>query len=159
MLEAIGCFQLFMDADHSVKIDYLEDFLKYLNEGHDVVIASIELEGAEFFDENLQYRRFLGKLSKFLIRFLATPGIYDTQRGFKIFNKKASQIIFNKLSVERWGFDIESLIIARKHGLRIKEVPVSWVNSRASSVNLGSYFFTLYELVKILSKHGRPTDF
>ncbi len=149
MLEARGDYRLFMDADHSVKIDNLERFMGYMKNCADIVIASIEVPGATIQDDNHGYRRIFGRLAKWLIRKVATPGIYDTQRGFKLFTAKSANIIFPLQRIYRWGFDIDILSIAQKNGLNIKEVPVEWVNSKASSVTLSSYFFTLYELVKI----------
>jgi dolichyl-phosphate beta-glucosyltransferase len=149
MLSAEGEYRLFMDADHSVKIDNLERFMKCIEEGADVVIASIEVPGATIQDDNYGYRRIFGRLSKFLIRHIATSGIYDTQRGFKLFTESAANTIFPVQRINRWGFDIEILTIAQKKGMKIKELAVEWVNSKASSVTLSSYFYTLYELVKI----------
>ena len=116
-----------------------------MQEGSDIVIASIGLSESSIQDDNYSYRRFLGRFSKIFIRYVATPGIYDTQRGFKLFTKRAVEIVFPRLTIDRFGFDIELLVIAQQRGLKIKEVAVKWMNSRASSVGLGSYVKTLWE--------------
>lgn len=149
MLAAQGNHRLFMDADHSVKIDNLPRFMEEMQKGADIVIGSIELPGAGIQDDNSGYRRVLGRWAKQLIRRVAVPGIYDTQRGFKLFNRKAVDMLFPSLKTERWGFDIEILTRAQKNGLKIKELAVDWNNSKASSVNIWSYFHTLYELICI----------
>lgn len=150
MINASGDFRLFMDADHSVRIDNLDIFMKYIESGNDIVIGSIELTNSLIKnDDNHWYRRVLGKLAKILIRLIATPKIYDTQRGFKLFTKKATEIIFPKQTINRWGFDIEILVIAQINNLKIKEVAVDWNNSRASSIHIGSYIMTFFELIKI----------
>jgi dolichyl-phosphate beta-glucosyltransferase len=158
---ATGDYRLFMDADHSVKIDNLPAFLKYL-EGDfaDIVIGSIELPGSRIQDDNHGYRRILGRWAKILIRKMATPNIYDTQRGFKLFTKYAAETAFPLQTVDRWGFDIEILVIANEHNFRIKEVAVDWNNSRASSVRLTSYLDTFLELLYIRkrSKQGKYRD-
>lgn len=149
MLEARGEYRLFMDADHSVKIDNLPRFIEEIEKGADIVIGSIELPGAQIQDDNYGYRRVLGKWSKWLIRNLITPGIYDTQRGFKLFTAQAVEALFPLQVTNRWGFDFEILSRAQKRGLKIKELAVEWNNSKASSVNMWSYFYTLWELAKI----------
>jgi glycosyltransferase involved in cell wall biosynthesis len=149
MAEARGECRLFMDADHSVHIDNLDRFLEELQKGADVAIASIEVPGSTIQDANYRYRRALGRWSKWLIRAVATPGIHDTQRGFKLFTKNAAESLFPPLITDRWGFDIEILRRAQKKGLIIRELPVEWNNSKATSVTLGSYFRTLFELIKI----------
>jgi dolichyl-phosphate beta-glucosyltransferase len=83
---------------------------------------------------------------------LATPGIYDTQRGFKLFTRKAANIIFPRLSVNRFGFDIELLVIAQTNNLKIKELPVEFDNPKGSKVSFYSYFATFFELLKIVIK-------
>jgi dolichyl-phosphate beta-glucosyltransferase len=149
MLEARGERRLFMDADSSVSIAYIDAFLSYMDEGYDVVIASIEVEGAKVEEHNIFYRRFLGHLSKGLIRTTVTPGIYDTQRGFKLFTRSAASTIFTKQTIRGFGFDIELLVIALTNDMRVKEVPVVWVNPAGSSVGLRSYIATLRELLVI----------
>ena len=150
MLEAKGDFRLFMDADNSVTIDHLEKFWPWLKKGYDVVIGSIEIEGAEIFEHAQWYRRWLGHLSKYLIRLITGLWeIHDTQRGFKLFIAKAAGDIFPRIKINRFGFDFEVLALAKKKGYKIKEVPVVWSNPGESKVNLKSYFATLKELIKV----------
>lgn len=157
MLEARGEARLFMDADSSVSIEQIENFLPFLclpgkpqKECFEIVIGSIEVRGAVVEEHALWYRRFLGKLAKLLIRTVAGLwSIHDTQRGFKLFSRKAAESIFPKQTILRWGFDIEILLIAKKQGFRIKEIPVHWVNPPDSKVTLKSYINTLLELAEI----------
>lgn len=150
MLEATGDVRLFMDADNSTTIDHIEKMLPYLDHGYSVVIGSIEIEGAKI-NENAQwYRRALGHWSKYLIRFVAGLwGIHDTQRGFKIFTAEAAERIYKQVTIERFGFDIEVLAVAKHLGFKIKEVPVIWNNAGESTVHLSSYISTLLDLFKV----------
>lgn len=150
MLDAQGDFRLFTDADNSTSIEQIEKFWPYLNEGYDIVIGSIEMAGAQI-NENAQwYRRLLGKYSKYLIRIVAGLwSIHDTQRGFKCFTALATRDIFSKTKIDRFGFDIEVLALAKHLGYKIKEIPVVWNNSADSKVTLSSYFEVLKDLLKI----------
>lgn len=150
MLEATGDARLFMDADNSTSIDQVEPMLKHLAAGYDIVIGSIEVEGAQINEKAQWYRRFLGHWSKYLIRIVAGLwNIHDTQRGFKLFTEKAAKEIFSKATIERFGFDIEILAIANHKGLKIKEVPVVWNNAGESTVTFGSYFKVLMDLFRV----------
>ena len=80
---------------------------------------------------------------------MAVPGIHDTQRGFKLFTSEATEKIFPKLTIEKWGFDIEVLALAKKFGYKIKEVPVDWKNASESRVGLKAYSQVFTETVKI----------
>jgi dolichyl-phosphate beta-glucosyltransferase len=151
MIKAKGDFKLFTDADNSTSIDNIEKMMPYFNKGYDVVIASIGVTGKQILkgSEPL-WRKLFGKLGNLYIRLLVTPGIYDTQRGFKIFTVKAADKIFPKLTIERWGFDVEVLALANKFGFKIKEVPVVWQNNiNTSHVKLSAYFQVLLEVLKI----------
>ncbi|MBI4117159.1 MAG: glycosyltransferase family 2 protein [Parcubacteria group bacterium] len=150
MLEAKGDFRLFTDADNSTTIDHLEKFWPFVKEGYDIVIGSIEIEGAKIFEKAQWYRRWLGRFSKYLIRFMTGLWeIHDTQRGFKLFTARAAEDIFSKIKISRFGFDFEALALAKKKGYKIKEVAVVWSNPGESKVSLKSYLATLKELIKV----------
>ncbi len=149
MLAASGLFRLYLDADNAVSIDHLEKFWPYLKQGYDIIIGSIEVPGAVKIEEYAGYRKILGKLSKYLIRLMTIWEIHDTQRAFKLFPAEAAEKIFSRQTIKRWGFDIEILVIAKKLGYKIKELPVRWVNPASGKVTLMSYFNTLKELIQI----------
>lgn len=150
MLQAQSDYRLFTDADNSTSIEQIEKFWPYVEEGYDIVIGSIEIAGAEIHERAQWYRRALGKYSKYIIRIIAGLwDIHDTQRGFKLFTAKAANNIFSRTKIDRFGFDIEVLALAKKMGYKVKEVPVIWDNPADSKVNLKSYFEVLKDLFKI----------
>ncbi len=160
MQHATGELRLFMDADNSTNISNLTQFIKKYNEGFDVVIASIRTEGATALQES-GFRNLMSTLSQLLIRTMARLPVNDTQRGFKLFSREASSLIFLKQTIERYAFDIEILTIANLHGQAIHEMPVAWSNPPGDNVRLSSYVKTLVDLFKIRSnvimgKYGYP---
>lgn len=153
MTAARGEFRLFMDADGSVSIREADRFLFHAAYGYDVVIASISHpSGTRPVVEHAgALRRAFGSVSHAMVRWFATPGIYDTQRGFKLFSSKAAETIFRRQKIARFGFDIELLVIARLHNFSIKEVPVDWNNPAGSTVRTRDYFRTFQELWRIVN--------
>lgn len=149
MLEAKGDFRLFTDADNSTSIDHIEKFWPYFEEGYDVVIASIAAKGATLAHSEKFYKRWFGKFGNLWIQLWLLPGIWDTRRGFKMFTKKAAEDIFTKVIEPGWTFDDEALVIAKKLGYKIKEVPIHWVNNPESKVKLRDYPKNLLEIIKI----------
>ncbi len=149
MLAAQGAYRLFMDADNSTQIVEIEKFWPYFEEGYDIVIGSIEVAGSTIEEKAAWYRRALGRWAKMIIRLLLIWEIHDTQRGFKCFTAQSAEAVFPQQTVARWGFDMEIMLIAKKKGMRIKELPVHWVNPAGSKVNLRSYLLTFKELLKI----------
>lgn len=150
MLQAKGEYRLFTDADNSTSIEQVENFWPFMDQGYQVVIGSIEVAGAQINEHAQWYRRAFGHWSKYLIRLVAGLwGIHDTQRGFKLFTAKAAGEIFSRAKIDRFGFDIEILAIAKKLGYKIKEIPVIWNNAGESTVSLKSYIEVFRDLLKI----------
>jgi dolichyl-phosphate beta-glucosyltransferase len=151
MLFATGEVRLFMDMDSSTTIDHLERALPYIEQGYDIAIGSLAVPGAVVLAGGQEplWRQFLGKLGNLWIQFWAVPGIWDTQRGFKVFTARAAQIIFPRVTIAKWGFDVEVLAIAREHRLKIKEFPVRWNNPTETRVTMWTYPEVLLETVRV----------
>lgn len=150
MRAAHGRYRLFMDADNSTTIDHVEQFFPYFQEErYDIVIGSRDVEGAQIAVHQAWVKEFAGNLGNVVVRMLVLPGIYDTQAGFKMFTAKCVDDIFPRLTIDRWGFDIEILAVARHRGYRIKEAPITWVNDPQSLVTGRAYLEVLGEVLKI----------
>jgi dolichyl-phosphate beta-glucosyltransferase len=149
VLEAKGDIRLFTDADNSTSIDQFQKMKPYFDEGYDVVIGSRDVEGAKKEPAQAWYKTLAGNLGNLFIQALALPGIWDTQCGFKAFTEEAAGKIFPLVKIERWGFDVEVLALAKKFGYKIKEIPVFWVNDPFSQVGPLVYLQVLWEVVKI----------
>ncbi len=146
---ANGDIIMFMDADNATPISEIEKFFPYFNKGYDVVIGSRYTNPKLVKHKQPLYRVILSRMSNMLIQVLAVPGIKDTQLGFKAFSHKAAKDIFPRVSILRWGFDMEVLTIALAHHYKIKEVGVSWTEHGGSHVPLKAYIESLIDLFKI----------
>ena len=152
MLAANGDTRLFMDADNSTAISEVEKLLPYFSSGlgkYDVVFGSRAIKGAQMNPPQVFYKRFAGKLGNFFIQLLLLKGIWDTQCGFKCFSEEAAEKIFGITKINHWGFDAESLALAKEFGYTIKEMPIFWVNDVRTHVRLSSYLQVLAETVKV----------
>jgi len=152
VLEANGQYRLFMDADNATTIDHFEKMIPLFKQGYQIVIGTRDkkdIEGAEQAVPQSFLKRQLGNAGNLLIQLVAVPGIWDTQCGFKAFTAKATKDIFGRCQINRWGFDIEVLALARKLGYKIGIVPVYWINDPDTRVNLKGYLNTFRELFKI----------
>src|SRR3990172_6816637 len=113
MLEARGQIRLFTDADNSTDIAHFDRMKPLFDQGCDLVIASRspkDAPGAEQAVPQASYKRVIGAIGNRIVQLLAVPGIWDTQCGFKAFCAEAAERIFSRLTVDRWGFDIEGLV-------------------------------------------------
>lgn len=152
MLEAQGQVRLFMDADNATTLDHFDKMKPYFDQGSNVVIGTRDVKDAKGAKQAVPQsflKRQLGNAGNILIQIFAVWGIWDTQCGFKAFSAKAAKDIFSKCLIDRWGFDIEALALARKMKYKIDIVPVYWINDPDSKVNLKGYLRTFKELFQI----------
>jgi dolichyl-phosphate beta-glucosyltransferase len=135
MLKARGNFLVMSDADLAVPIEEVTKFLPPALDprSFDIAIASREGAGAVRHDEPF-HRHLMGRIFNFLVRTLAVPGVQDTQCGFKCFTREAAFFLFPLQRIDGWGFDVEILHIASRHGLRMVEVPVHWYYGQNSRI-------------------------
>jgi dolichyl-phosphate beta-glucosyltransferase len=145
MLTATGTYRLFTDMDQATPIEQVDRLLPFLeSKQYDVAIGSrnSERRGAP------AIRLFISKSSVMLRKvFVGLQDISDTQCGFKLFSGEATEDIFGRYKKIKHGFekirgtaitfgsDIEILYLAKKHGYKIKEVPVEWLHVETRRVN------------------------
>lgn len=150
MIQAKGKYRLFTDADNSTPLNQIEKFWPEFEKGADIVIGSRDLKGAILDPPQPLFRRFVGECFKYFRKIIVGLWeIEDTQCGFKCFKAEAAEKIFPKCKIERFAFDPEILIIAKKLGYKIKEVPVYWKNDPKSKVKLKSMIKMGIDLLKI----------
>jgi len=121
MLKASGKYILFMDADLATPLHHIETFYDQICSGNDIVIAS---RGVEKHSSNI-LRISITAIGNLLYRLLGGLWIDDSQCGFKIFTKEATQLCFSILQIDGWGFDMEILTIAHENKLTIKTIHIN----------------------------------
>ena len=139
MLEARGAWRFFADADLSMPISELSRFTGTGGEAPsgDVIIGSREAPGAVRLGEPW-FRHAIGRLFNWAARLLVLRGVNDTQCGFKLFSARAAESLFTLQRIDGFGFDVEILFLARRAGLVVREIPVTWEYGRDSKVSLAS---------------------
>lgn len=149
MTRVSGTHRVFMDADNSTTLDHVEKFLPLFKQGFDIVIGSRDVAGAHLAVRQAWWKEKLGDLGNIWIQIWAVPGIKDTQAGFKIFRDYVADDVFPRLTIDRWGFDVEALAVARRLGYKINEQPIVWVNDPNSKVRISAYVQVLLEVMQV----------
>lgn len=150
MLKAKGKYRIFTDADNSTSLDQIEKMFPFFQEGFDVIIGSRDIKGAKIVLPQPWWRRLLGNIFNLIVQVICGLwGIWDTQCGFKGFTERAAKDIFSKTKINRFAFDVEVLVIAKKLGYKIKEIPVVWINDPESKVKFKSMIKMLFEVFQI----------
>lgn len=136
VLAATGKYVLFTDADLSAPIEEVSKLLDAaVNKGADVVIGSRGVDRSYIERRQSGFRELGGILFNLMVRTILGLNLRDTQCGFKLFDRQKSRRVFEKLTTLGFGFDPELLFLAKRHGLRIREVPVRWSHSEGSKVS------------------------
>lgn len=138
LLEAKGKYRLFTDADGSTAISHLDTFLPEMEkEGIGMVIGSRDLPDSFIQVHQAKYKEFLGNMGNWAIRIvLGLWSFPDTQCGFKLVRGDVADRVARRMVVDRFGFDFEMIILAKKLGYAIVQLPVRWMNEEGSTVKL-----------------------
>jgi len=137
MLEARGEIALFTDADLSTPIEEADKLLAAIrDQGHDGAVGSRALDRSLIAIHQAAIREQAGILFNFFVRWIVGIDYSDTQCGFKAFRMDRARIIFEQQRMEGFGFDPELLFLAKRHQLRVAEVPVRWSHDAATKVNV-----------------------
>jgi glycosyltransferase involved in cell wall biosynthesis len=157
VLASCGEWVLVSDADLSTPIDeYGRLAAIACAEGLDVVIGSRALPGSRVEVSQHIVRRVLGQVFNLILRRVTGLPYRDTQCGFKLLRRSRVQAVFAEMVIDGFAFDVELLYLCKRHGLRVKEVPVTWRNSPKSTVNIiGSPPRMLFDLLGLCWRFRR----
>ena len=149
MLQARGAWRLFSDADLSAPIEELPKLWDAVSAGADVAIGSRAIDRSLIGRHQPGLREQAGKFFNLVMRLAVGLDIADTQCGFKLFRADVAREVFSRQRLERFGFDVEVLYIAKLLGYRIAEIPVRWYHAEGSKVSMFSGLHAFLELAQI----------
>lgn len=136
VLQAVGKYVLFLDADLATPIEETATFLDVLKRGTcEVAIASRALPESKITKRQPWLRVMIGRIGNRVIRVLLGLPYHDTQCGYKMFTASAAKTLFKIQRFPRWSFDIEILYRAKKLHIPVCELPVTWHDAPASRVH------------------------
>jgi len=131
--KAKGKYILITDVDLSTPLNELPKLLRYIVE-FPIVIGSRRKKGALVLGQSV--RRQISSFIFSILARLLTPGILDTQCGYKLLTLEAARDLAEFITIDGYTYDVELLHAAQQRGYKIKEIPVIWVNDENSKVNL-----------------------
>ena len=134
-LQATGDIVLFTDADLSAPISEMPKLVDPILKGEcDVSFGSRALNRSLIGVHQSNLREFSGRIFNIFVQALTGLNFKDTQCGFKAFRREATIPVFQQQTIADFGFDPEILYIAKKRGLRLKEIPVQWNHVEGTTV-------------------------
>jgi len=154
-----GRFMIYSDLDfpQTTKLDRILEMLRRLEDSPIVI-------GSRFLPESrtrrIRGRQMISRAHRLLVGlFFPRLGASDPDMGFKGFQREAFRSIAPFSRMDRWSWDLEFLVIARRNGVGIVELPVDWEEKHedyATSVHLfrdsWEEFLGLLEIRKNLAR-------
>ena len=135
MTKALHEWVLFTDADLSAPIEECDKLLAAVAGSDDeLAIGSRGLDRSLIGVHQSFFREAMGRVFNLAVRVIAGLSFADTQCGFKLLSRQAAQEIFAVQTLDRFGFDVEILYLARKLGYGVAEVPVRWNDVEGTKV-------------------------
>jgi dolichyl-phosphate beta-glucosyltransferase len=138
MREARGRISFFMDADLSTPLCEIGRFIEVFQQKPKVqmLIGSRALAQSRIVRQQNWIRQRMGQIFNLLMRRITGLPFRDTQCGFKAFRAAARETLFAEQRLEGFAFDVEVLLLARRHGFGVEEVAVEWANAEGSKVHI-----------------------
>lgn len=129
MLAARGRYRVFMDADLAYPPTEINKILRDLEAGADVAIACRVLPESRYlmspnFFRYLYTRHVMSRAFNLMVRSVLLRGVLDTQAGLKGFTARAAEAVFPRVTIPRFGFDVEVLYVAQRHALAVRQTAV-----------------------------------
>ena len=134
-LGAQGDVVLFTDADLSAPITEAPKLIDPIASGEcDVTFGSRAVDRSLIGVHQSPFRETSGRIFNLFVQGLIGLRFKDTQCGFKAFRRSAAGPVFERQTIMGFGFDPEILYIAKKYGLRLREIPVRWDHAEGTKV-------------------------
>ena len=130
-----------MDADLSHDVRYLPSFVKALDDGADVVIGSRNIPGGGVEGWGLG-RHVISKGGSLYSRTILGLAVKDLTSGYKAFTRRALDAIdIGSVHSNGYSFQIEMTYRAIRKGMRVKEVPIIFVDRTAGASKMSRKIF------------------
>jgi hypothetical protein len=126
-----------MDIDLSTGLPAYLDLVRAIaHEGYDVAVGT-RLHRQAAISRSFS-RDFASQMYNIIITLAFNTRFSDAQCGFKAISAVTARRVLPLVEDGEWFFDSELLLLAEKNGLRVKDVPVTWVEDPDTRVNVPS---------------------
>ena len=136
ILAASGRTVAFTDADLSYPPEQISRLLHAVEQGWDVVVGSRQHTDTLTVVAAGRLREFGGRVINVFTGLVLLGRYRDTQCGLKAVRRDVGQLVFSRMQVDGFAFDVELFHLVERYRLTLTEVPVEVVNSERSTVHV-----------------------
>lgn len=127
----------YMDADLSTGLDAFLPLVAPLVSGHSDLATGTRLARGATVVRGFK-REFTSRTYNVLMRAFLAARFSDAQCGFKAGRAEVIRALLPDIEDNAWFFDTELLMLAQRRGLRLAEIPVTWVEDPDSKVAIAA---------------------
>ncbi|MGA2627799.1 MAG: glycosyltransferase [Candidatus Bathyarchaeia archaeon] len=127
---------VYLDVDLATDLERFDAYRNLIELGKrfDLVTGSRYIQGS------IMNRPWLRRATSIayngLVRVFFHTGVHDHQCGFKSFSRKLVERLNVEAKSDSWFWDTEVIVLARKMGFTIKEIPIAWEEKKGSKTPL-----------------------
>ncbi|MDQ6786615.1 MAG: glycosyltransferase family 2 protein [Acidobacteriota bacterium] len=156
LLKSTGDIALFSDADLSTPITELPKLVEPIKSGkYDVTFGSRALDRTLIETHQSWHREQGGKVFNLIVRSLTGLPFWDTQCGFKAFKMRKFRPLLELMTINRFGFDVEFIYVAKLRGLQLKEIPVRWSHFDGTTLNFTRESRRMFNEVRKIRRNAK----
>jgi len=154
---------IYTDADNSVHLGQIGLLLRpFVDDGVSVVLGSRKHPDSVLVKEAARWGigiKVLRHMQRMIGQEVFSRGILDTQAAFKLYDSATLAKIIEDPTVFDFSFDTDWILAALRMGVRIEQVPFSFVDSAAESASITQGPMTTWEtllfgLAKQVKRYG-----
>lgn len=144
-----GDYVAFVDSGRDLNPRQLKEFIEIMEKTKtDIVIGSKKHPESQVHYPLM--RRIMSGIYRTMNRIIFSLDVKDTQVGLKLFKRKVLNEVMPRISIKRFAFDLELLVIANKRGFKITEAPIILYYKFQSTINLRAVFWMLWDTAAIV---------
>jgi dolichol-phosphate mannosyltransferase len=130
-----------MDCDFSHDPKYLPLMLARARDGADLVLGSRYVDGGGTVNWG-PMRKMISRGGSLYARTILGIGVRDVTGGFKCFRRATlEKLDLDTVSAQGYGFQIEMTYRTIKHGMRVEEIPIVFVDRRVGQSKMSKKIF------------------
>lgn len=135
---------ILMDADLSHHPKFIPQMISVMEQTKcDITTGTRYRKGGGVAGWDLK-RKITSKGANFLADFLLQPGVSDLTGSFRLYERRAIEKILPQVKSTGYAFQMEIIVLAKKAGYSVAEVPITFVDRLYGESKLGTREIVLY---------------
>jgi len=125
-----GNIYAYVDVDEATDLTKLNAYANLVNLQGDFDLVT----GSRYIAASVTARPWLRRTASITynwwVRMMFRTGVHDHQCGFKSFSRELVERLAIEAKSDSWFWDTEVIVLARKLGFRVKEIPIYWTEKK-----------------------------